>query len=89
MAKQVLLIFAANTGFIMELAVGELHDFETGLYPYFESKDKEFWEKIKADKNFGKKAGTDGQSETTATAMKLLGQYTKEFKADRKQAAAE
>jgi F-type H+-transporting ATPase subunit alpha len=88
-AKQVLLIFAANTGFIMELAVSELHDFEVGLYPYFESKDKEFWEKMKADGKFGKKAGSDGQSETTATAMKLLGQYTKEFKADRKQAAAE
>jgi F-type H+-transporting ATPase subunit alpha len=88
-AKQILLIFAANSGFIMELEVGELQAYEAGMYAYVETKDKDFWSKIKADGNFGKKAGQDGQTETTAAAMKYLEAFTKEFKADRKQAAAE
>lgn len=87
-AKQVLLIFAANVGFIVQLQVNELHNYEFGMYEYIENKDKEMWAKIKMDGNFGKKFGQDGQSETTAAAMKLLEQYTKEFVADRKQAAA-
>ena len=88
-ARQVLLIFAANAGFLIELEIHELNAFETGLYEYVDTKHGDLWADIKADGKFGKKFGTDSQSETTAAAMKALKAYLKDFKADRESAAAE
>jgi F-type H+-transporting ATPase subunit alpha len=86
-AKQCLLIFAANQGFVMQFEVPELRAFEDGLFDYVSTKDAELWKKIKGDKNFGKKAGTDSQSEATAAAMKILDSFVKEFKSTRTAAA--
>lgn len=88
-ARQVLVIFAANEGFLTELPVNTLGAYEKDLYAFAESKDEEIWEKIKGDKKFGKKAGTDAQSDVTALVMKILEEYTANFKASREDAAAE
>ncbi len=82
-ARQALLIFAANAGFLTEFAVGDLRTFEAELYEFVDTKHKSLLADIKADKKFGKKHGTDAQSDATAAAMKALEQFVKNFKADR------
>lgn len=92
-AKQVMIVFAANAGFLTELAVSELDAYEAELYSFAESKDNEIWEKMENDKKFGKKAKTDAQSDVTAEVVEILEEYTANFKASRstetEEAAAE
>ena len=88
-AKQVMIIFAANAGLLTALAVSDLKAYEEGLYSFAESKDPKIWDAIKGDKKFGKKAGTDAQSEVTAKVLAILEEYTENFKAQREAAAAE
>ena len=86
-AKQILLIFAANYGLVMDFSIDELAGFESGLYEYAETKDPDIWTKIKEDGKFGKKAGTSNQSEVTAHALKLSEGFVREYKADCESAA--
>ncbi|RAL20249.1 F0F1 ATP synthase subunit alpha [Lujinxingia litoralis] len=88
-ARQVLIIFAANEGLLTSLDLSDLKAYEDGLYSFAESKDASIWEAIRGDKKFGKKAGTDAQSETTARALAILEEYTENFKAKHQEAAAE
>ncbi len=87
--KQCLIIFAANAGRLMEFRVDQLTEFEQGLYDYVERKDDGLWEAITKDGSFGKKHGTDAQSDTTERALKLIDGYVKEFRAEQESAAAE
>jgi F-type H+-transporting ATPase subunit alpha len=88
-AKQVLLIFSANAGYIMDLEVNELAAFEDGLYEFAEAKNPDIWKTIEGDKKFGKKVWEPGKrgtrdkaaSEGTVAALDVLDAYMKEFKA--------
>jgi F-type H+/Na+-transporting ATPase subunit alpha len=86
-AKQVLLIFAANAGYLTKLEVSQLRDYEKGLYEFAQSSDPELWDKIKADKKFGKDFRSDKKSEATAQAMKILDEYGATFLASQAAAA--
>ncbi|MGM0558571.1 MAG: F0F1 ATP synthase subunit alpha [Myxococcota bacterium] len=88
-AKQILIIFAANAGYLMKLEVDDLREYEDGLYDFAESKDPELWDKIKSDGKFGKKIREDGQSDVTAEALEILDEYTENFLASQSSAAAE
>lgn len=88
-AKQILILFAANVGFVMELEVSDLAKYEEGLYEFAESKDPEIWNKIEGDSKFGKKFRTEKQSKVTAEVLELLDEYTANFLATLEPAAAE
>lgn len=91
-AQQALLIFAANAGFMTEVEVSDLGEYESDIYSFAESKDEEIWDKIKGDGKFGKKARTDDQSDVTAQVVEILEEYTANFQArlgDEEEAAAE
>ncbi len=90
-AQQALIIFAANEGFLGDLEIAELADYEEELYPFAESKDEEIWDKIKGDGKFGKDARSDDQSDVTAHVVDILEEYTANFIAsrDEEEAAAE
>jgi len=88
-AKQILIIFAANVGFVMDLEVSDLAKYEDGLYDFAESKDPAIWDKIEADGSFGKKYRTEKQSKVTAEVLELLDEYTANFLASLEPAAAE
>ena len=88
-AKQVLIIFAGNSGFLMRLGVADLGEYEQGLYSFVESKDPDIWNTIKGDKKFGKKWRSDAASDATKHVLKLLDEYTENFLATRNTAAAE
>ena len=85
-AQQVILIFAANAGFLADLEVSELGAYEDDLYSFAESKDAGIWDKIKGDKKFGKKARSDEQSDVTAQVVDILEEYTANFIASREDA---
>jgi len=87
--EQCFIIFAANEGFLKDLDVDEIEEYEAGAYEFAESTDPDLWEKIKGDDDFGEDAGTDEQSEVTAQALEILEEYTENFLADRQKAAAE
>jgi F-type H+-transporting ATPase subunit alpha len=87
-AKQVLIIFAANNGFLTEFPVDSLGEYEKGVYLFAESKDEKVWTKIREDKKFGKKARTDAQSEVTAEVVAILEEYSANFRASREEDAA-
>jgi F-type H+/Na+-transporting ATPase subunit alpha len=87
--KQILILFAANAGYLMKLDVDELGEYEAGVYDFAESKDPELWDKMESDGKFGKKIRQDGQTETTAQALEILDEYTENFLAQRTSAAAE
>ena len=82
-SKQAFLILAANAGFLKEIEVAELGDYEAELYSFAESKDEELWDKIKEDGDFGDDARTDDQSDVTATCVDILEEYTANFIARR------
>ncbi len=88
-AQQIFLIYAGNAGFLMDLAVSDLAEYEAGLYDFAESKDPEIWEKIKKDGKFGKSTKMDGASDGTKAALKILKEYTENFIATHSDAAAE
>src|SRR5690606_20736886 len=49
--KQVLIIFAANAGFLDDVAVPNVRRFERELYAFISSKDEDLWGAIAGDKN--------------------------------------
>ncbi len=86
--KQAMLIFAANAGYIMDLEVEQLKDWEDGLYPFAESKNADIWKDIIGDKKFGKKIWAAGEyrkkrhndvSPGTIAAFDVLDTYMKDF----------
>ncbi|MFB6262988.1 MAG: F0F1 ATP synthase subunit alpha, partial [Bradymonadaceae bacterium] len=86
---QIFAIFAANEGYLDDLGVEEVEDYEEDLYDFAESKEENLWEKIKNDDDFGEDAGTDEQSDVTATALEILEEYTENYHASQMEAAAE
>ena len=86
--QQILAIFAANEGYLRDLEVEEVRDFELGLYEFAESKEPDLWKDIKNDDDFGEDAGTSDQSDVTARALEILDEYAENFRAS-EQAAAE
>jgi F-type H+-transporting ATPase subunit alpha len=84
---QVLAIFAANEGYLSDLEVDDVRDFEEGLYDFAESRDPEIWDKIAEDDDFGEDAGSSDQSEMTAKALEILDEFAENFRASQKQAA--
>jgi len=87
--EQCFAIFAANEGYLSDLEVDEVQDFEAGLYEFAESKDPDLWDEIAGDDEFGEDAGTSEQSETTAHALEILDEYAENFQASSTKAAAE
>ena len=88
--QQVLAIFAANEGYLRDLEVDEVRDFEQEIYEFVDSSEgPEFWDEIASDDDFGEDAGTPEQSETTAKALELLDECVENFKAQRHQGVAE
>ncbi len=89
-SKQVLVIFAANAGFLMEYEPSQLGAFEDGLYDFAETKNPKIWEQIANDKKFGKKIWGEGRkrhpeaSEATNAALDVIEDYVKEFNATHK-----
>jgi F-type H+-transporting ATPase subunit alpha len=92
-SKQILVIFAANAGFLMDYKVGQLSAFEDGLYDFAETKDPKIWTKIAGDKKFGKKVWDAEKrrphrhaeaSEGTNAALDVIEDYVKEFNATQK-----
>jgi F-type H+-transporting ATPase subunit alpha len=88
-AKQALIIFAGNHGYLMEFAVGQLGDFEAGIYDFAEGKDPELWEKIKSDGKFGKGSKNDWGSDVTKQTAEIIEAYVKDFRVTQEEAAAE
>jgi F-type H+-transporting ATPase subunit alpha len=87
-AKQVLIIFAANAGYLTKIEVEDLKEYEDGVYDFAESKSPELWTDIENDGKFGKKFRTEAQSDTTAEALEILDEYTENFLAAKETAAA-
>jgi F-type H+-transporting ATPase subunit alpha len=88
-AKQALIIFAGNHGYLMEFGVDQLRDFEAGFYDFAEGKDPEIWDKIKNDGKFGKGSKNDWGSEVTKQCAEIIEAYVKDFRASQEEAAAE
>ena len=88
---QVLAIFAANEGYLADLEVEQVRDFELGLYDFAESKDPDLYDKIAEDDEFGEDAGTSDQSDMTEKAIEIVDEYAENFAASSggAQAAAE
>jgi F-type H+-transporting ATPase subunit alpha len=89
-SRQVLIIFAANAGFLMEYDVDLLSEFEEGLYDFVDSKNPGLWDDIVADKKFGKKlwdfekgrpARHPDATDATRAALDVIEDYVKEFNA--------
>ncbi len=86
-SKQIFIIFAGNAEFLMKISVGDLGDYEAGLYDFAEGKEPKIWEKIAADGKFAKNWDSDGKSDTTELALEILDEYTEDFLATRGAAA--
>ena len=91
-SKQILVIFAANAGYLMKYNVSQLSDFEAGLYDFVETKNADLWKQIAKDKKFGKKVW-DGPalgkrhaeaSDATNAALDVIEDYVKQFDATQK-----
>lgn len=83
-AQQILIIYAANQGYLNELPINSLRRYEDGLYPFAQSADPAIWDKIEGDKRFGK----DKTAGVTADVVKILEDYGASF-ASTLEAAAE
>ncbi len=81
--KQCLIVLAGNEGFLSDLPVDDLQEFEAGLYTFAESKDEEIFDKIKGDDDFGDDARTDDQSDVTAQCVDIIEEFKANFKAQR------
>lgn len=88
-AKQAMIIFAGNQGYLMEFAVDQLSDFEEGIYDFAEAKDSDIWTKIKNDGKFGKGSKGDWGSDVTKQVAEIIEEYVKDFRASQQDAAAE
>jgi F-type H+-transporting ATPase subunit alpha len=88
-AKQILVIFSANAGFLMDYDVNQLKAFEGGLYDFAETKNPDIWSAISKDKKFGKKVWSEKRrphrhadiSDGTKAALDVIEDYVKEFNA--------
>ena len=90
--KQCLIIFAANAGYLMDLDLDDIGEYEEGLYDFVESKEPNIWEEIKNDDDFGEDFRTKDQSDTTDKVLNILDEYHENFlasKDDTTEAAAE
>jgi F-type H+-transporting ATPase subunit alpha len=87
---QCLAILAANAGYLRDLEVEEVTDFEDGLYEFAESKDPELYEKIKNDEDFGDDWESD-PSDVTEHALSIIDEYSENYHAQQQdqEAAAE
>ncbi|ELY0804435.1 F0F1 ATP synthase subunit alpha [Campylobacter upsaliensis] len=52
--KQVVLIFAGTRGFLDDVAVGKIREFEDGIYPFIEAKYPDLFEQIRTKKALDK-----------------------------------
>ena len=78
--KQVLIIFAANAGFLDDVAIPNVGRFERELYEYIDSKDDGLSAAIVADSNFGKSfKDAAKRSKTTDRALSLLESFANQF----------
>jgi F-type H+/Na+-transporting ATPase subunit alpha len=78
--KQVTIIYAANNGFLDPVPVEQVRDYETGLYTFLETRHPEALTKLAEKKQI------DDEVKPLLTAG--LDEYTKQFLAGRKSAAA-
>jgi F-type H+-transporting ATPase subunit alpha len=79
--KQVLMIFAANAGFLDSVAVADVRRFEKAMFEAFEARHKELLQAIRGDKNFGKNLDKPEKlSETTRKVLDVLTQIKGQFK---------
>ncbi len=83
-SQQILIIYAANEGYLNALPINTLRRYEDGLYPFAQSADPAIWDKIEGDKRFGK----DKNAGVTADVVKILKDYGENF-ASTLEAAAE
>ncbi len=83
-SQQILIIYAANEGYLNALPIDSLRRYEDGLYPFAQSADPAIWDKIEGDKRFGK----DKTAGVTADVVKILKDYGESF-ASTLEAAAE
>ncbi|MEL6179462.1 MAG: F0F1 ATP synthase subunit alpha, partial [Myxococcota bacterium] len=80
-AKQILIITAANAGLLNDIAISEIGRYEEELYAYFDAKHSDLYELITKDKKYGKKLNNpDARSEATDKVMKALEAFTSQFK---------
>ncbi len=78
--KQVLVIFAANAGFLDEVAVEDVLKFEAAVYEYFDSRHADLLEAIGKDKKFGKNFDNpDKCSDTTRKVIDALKKFAEQF----------
>ena len=80
-AKQILIITAANAGLLNDISVSEIGRYEEELYAYFDAKHSELYDAIIKDGKFGKNLNkADKRSETTGKVMTALEAFTSQFK---------
>ena len=78
--KQVLIILAANAGFLDGINVDQAGDFEKALYEYFDSRHADLLEGILKDKTFGKNVDKpEKMSETTRKVIDALNKFKDQF----------
>jgi F-type H+/Na+-transporting ATPase subunit alpha len=78
--KQVTIIYAANNGFLDPVAVEQVRDYEAGLYTFLETRHPQALTKLAEKKQI--------DDEVKALLSGGLDEYTKQFLAGRKSAAA-
>ena len=81
--KQVLIIFAANEGFLDSVSIPSVKRFESELYEYFDSRHADLLEGISKDAKFGKDTGNaEKMSETTRKVLDALAKFKEQFDPD-------
>jgi F-type H+-transporting ATPase subunit alpha len=78
--KQVTIIYAANNGFLDQVAVEQVRDYEAGLYTFLETRHPQAFTTLADKKQI--------DDEVKGLLMAGLDEYTKQFLAGRKSAAA-
>jgi F-type H+-transporting ATPase subunit alpha len=82
--KQVLMIFAANNGYLNDIPTAAVLRYERELYETFDSRHADLLKAIIADKKFGKNPeARDKMSETTRNVIDAILKFTEEFDVNR------
>jgi F-type H+-transporting ATPase subunit alpha len=82
--KQVLMIFAANNGYLNEIPTASVLRYERELYEAFEARHADLLKAIVADKKFGKNPESrEKMSETTRNVVDAILKFTEEFDVNR------
>jgi len=76
-SKQILMIFAGTNGFIDDLAVEQIHDFEKGLYEYADTMNPGLLDEIMQKKIL--------DDQLRAGMKKLIGEFKERFAAEKKE----